>query len=432
MKIPFSIPARPDSGEALNLRASSDTLTESTGVTRLLSDDGWKPAGGNFLAKGHILGVLDGDTVTEVGTCGAEIKGVRPVSPDSALVITAAGFRRAALRDGRWEVSEGSEEIPAVSLRTGPDIELTAAIASRTLGADYSRAYRLEPADLKLIASDMRDAYSRIGANADALGLFIQPVLARWKITDAEGITLFISPPLLLSASDGYQGCRQMDVDGKVSDKGVTVLDGYTLSINAFSIKADIPDEIAQKGWKCTVEVSPQIDPVDFGRDPVYNLNPRDTTGPLLRLMLPGAGTVAKTGEASVWAVADRWDSVAREYHAGEGEGGDASKRRRALDALASSAIADADVDPAMLPPHSFTCKGWCDSGNVVIWHGMKPVRFSGYSPDRYAVSDCQTESRAVMTVDFGDGARCVAYARYSATSPEKLSPFVSYPDHVP
>lgn len=430
-----TFPSRPAPGcDALNLRPRPNGQAEVTPPPAIISLSDWRPLDGLWFASGSRLGLIDpSGSIAAVAVAPSAVTSVRSVTPDTVIVFTAAHGPLTIRRDssGQWTFPETPAGDFPVQIHASTPATLSASIGPRTLSADYSREARLAPADLDAIRSDLRKAYDTIGAQASALGLLIQPVVARWKLVDASSSAVILSsPPLFLAPPSGFQGTTLIDVDASVTDKGLTRLSSYSLSLEAFSIEVSAPsDDIAAAGLRIAVEVSPAVDPVDFSRPPVYRLNPRVTSGPLLSVALPATDSATLFAASAVAGICDRWDSLAVPWPGSAPEGTSASSahaslmRRLALPPVASR------VPAGLLPPHTFDAAGSCRSGNVVVWYGLRSHRFPGYSPAAFICggdSEAQAASAAVI-VEFADGSRIIT--QHAVPSGAFWNPLISYPD---
>lgn len=435
--IPFSdLPSRPGPGhDALNVALRpGGSLPEVLPSPVIVSEAGWRPLdGGVFFAAGPRIGVRGDLGVTQVAVAPDDVVALTPLGPDSALVFTASAIFSLSYRGGLWKLSPCHQPPFYVEVSASTPVTLSATVGPRTLSADYSREARLAPADLDAIGADLREAYDSVGAQAAAVGRFVQPVLVRWKLVDvSSGMALHTSPPLYVSAPGGVQGAALIGVDADTTDKGYTRLRSYSLSLEAYSLSVVTPDsdELAQAGLKVEVEVSPQLDPVDFSRPPVYHLNPRVTSGPLLYLALPATDSASFFLASAIGGVCDRWDSLASSWPPSVLSPSAASSGHTSLVGALAASPSASRVPPGYLSPNSFSAEGMCRSGNVVMWHGLRPRRFQGYMPRFFLSSgalSAATDAKAAVWVEFADGGRVLVEQDIPAGA--LWNPLLSFPD---
>ncbi len=157
---------------------------------------------------------------------------------------------------------------PAIGIYATRQGMLHEAVAGRKLtgGSDGRSPGTLAAADNTLLVNAAMEAYTALKAKAQASGIFLQPVLTRYRILDPEGETLVCGPWIMPSAADGFQCTGAVSFPS--ADKLATVTDGviqartYMLATSAMPPLPSPWDIIASR---LIIETTAQIDPVSPG-----------------------------------------------------------------------------------------------------------------------------------------------------------------------
>ena len=129
--------------------------------------------------------------------------------------------------------------------------------------SDGRTAGMLAAADNALLVERAAEAYSALKARAAAIGRFVQPVLARWRIVDADGDTLMRGPWVYPSAVQGFQ-CTGA-VSFASADSLATVSDGVlqaqTYRLRLIGSLPQLSEPWRSVAARMVVEVTEEVEP---------------------------------------------------------------------------------------------------------------------------------------------------------------------------
>lgn len=192
---------------------------------------------------------------------------------------------------------------PAVTIHAAAKSVLRARAAGCKLtGTSDGRAGgTLSVADNRLLAASALSAYRNLSTDAATSGLFIQPVLARYRFLDPEGATLACGPWVMPSAGNGFQctGAVSFPSSDSLATAGDAVVQArsYVLSVGAIPALDGPWRAVASR---FVVEVTGQMEPVDAGMPvaPGYVSSDASSGETTARVYLPGcsADTAAYPG----------------------------------------------------------------------------------------------------------------------------------------
>lgn len=138
-------------------------------------------------------------------------------------------------------------------------------------GCTVTAGRSLDSASLRRIGRTMAEAYTDLALRTQAAGLWFQPVVAFYRIRATDGSTLYTSPPKILCAPSGWQGCAGIatpcTISGEAADHTVSI-PAFQTTVDTFRIKATVPPDLLPGEWMKRVVgveicVSPQIHPFD-------------------------------------------------------------------------------------------------------------------------------------------------------------------------
>ena len=182
---------------------------------------------------------------------------------------------------------------PALSIHAVNPALLTARAAGRKLsGASAGRRPgALAQADNLQLVDSALTAYGALKLQTEALGRFMQPVLARYRVLGPEGETLICGPWTMPSAADGLQCVGGVSFPSADSLASVTdaTLQARSYLLQLSEIPA-LPEPWATLARRLVVEVSEPIDPVDEQGAVSQGFVDVDVTGGVssARVYLPG------------------------------------------------------------------------------------------------------------------------------------------------
>lgn len=365
---------------------------------------------------------------------------------EAALVMTKAGPVRLATTTLR--ATALLPDWPAVTLRAADAGDISATVAARTLSRSYEGASRLAKADSEALGADMADAYCEIAARAATAGAYIQPALARYKLTDSAGRVLFTSAPVLLSHATGAQ-CT--DALALTSADRHTV-GAYTLTADTWRPEMELPaaagarcDEVAAlELWLC-----PPFHSYLPGARTVATVNRASATGaPFVYVGLPGrecglgedstghtmrrvAAAVAHIDELEerVAVIANPFGAGPRTVKPECAPAADAGAASAALESALRRRVARHGMAEVLLhAPHTFAAAHVATDGATTAWADLRVQRFRGYGIGTFAAATEACAWEACTTVTMTDGSAVVRRESGSTGAPTALTPLLSYP----
>lgn len=408
-----------------------------------------------LLADGNVVGVASlGDEAAPAGqpvviTTLAE-------TPETALSLdeaTIAVFTRHDIvyldfDGGQWTARGALEQFPPLTIRAVDAHTFSSSTPARTLSGGYSHwSGSLSSADTDTVTSDLLAAYSDACSAANAAGYFVQPVVARYRILDKWGNTLFRSAPVLVSAC-GLQGVAA--IYGQVSLSGGTFsnLAPATVEVTGYKLAVAVGGSIAGR-WKdvaaqAVVELSPQFEPIDTADKAITRMENATSTSGTLRMLLPGASDAdAKMRHEIVAAlpkldnlmiVADvvncPFDSSVVTALSPISLDVTPTKFLRNVDAI-KAVSSDADAFVRLLSaPNSVGAKTAVAVGDDIVIGDITVRRHRADSPFSTAVTSASSSAtwRAFSRVRLADGNVLVNSFAATALEPAAFSPLVVYP----
>lgn len=370
-------------------------------------------------------------------------------SDTEALVMTSAGPVRLTVEGGQVDVASLACDFPAVTL-LAEDVaaQVTATVQARTLSREYAGAETLDERDADTLSADLLDAYRRICVKAAGAGRLVQPVLARYRLTDRDGRTLFTSAPVLLAHSTGVQCDGGTDV---YSDDRRTMR-GYTLAAWAWTpavLFHGASGPRAAEVAACEVYMTPMMHPFVPGAKASYTTGRATSASqPFVRVSLPGRegvvsnGTLGATHRIVMGALArlDKLESrvavinnpfrasahkVQLDITPSDDPVGEATAMRAALRVPAPMC---SRRDALLRLPHTFVAGCTAADAGTRAWGDITVKRFAGHSVANFAAAVSDEAWQAVTVVRFGDGKGVVLRESHITGAPTALVPVLSYP----
>lgn len=170
--------------------------------------------------------------------------------------------------------------------------KLTGATRGRTDSsiADY---------DLSIITPKLLRGYTSMKLTAKQVGGAAQPVLARYRLRDIFGQTVYLSAPVLLAAPGGFQAAG--DIKLSSADSMGSLAPGF-FQFDYFNIAVTAPESLPAP-WdsivaSAEIEVSPQLDPVDTEGVCQGAFTPMGGTTAQASVSLPGIPRVESARQA--------------------------------------------------------------------------------------------------------------------------------------
>lgn len=329
---------------------------------------------------------------------------------------------------------------PAVSLQATATSPLRAEVAARTLSDNYRRLSALTSADARAVRADLMAAQASIAAEAVAQRVMIQPALARYRLLDAEGRTLFTSPPVLLGTSQCHEPLR-LDCSTDA------LLEGYSLSAEAWQLRVHVPAGTSSQVRYVRVSVSPQFQPADIDAQPdtfvTHSTSSSATIGVSMHLnptaLLPSNADASALTVAEAMARMDALERTVATIAATPGTdtvvacapAGTPAQETTALRAvLARELTPSTTAESRIAAPHGFTARCVACAADTMLWGNISARRYCGYpAPVLAAAFSAKAQAwRAYVSVDFADGSRTVWTGSDDSAAPEMFGPVLSYP----
>ena len=355
---------------------------------------------------------------------------------DDALVMTHSAPYRIGANDSVHAIARPAGHVSLVAR----DLGIVAVnVQERTLSRQYPDDGALADGDARAISDDYLTAFRRLHALGAAEGGYLWPVMARYRLLDARGRTLFVGPPVILASPSGDKQTGTVSLTG--TDRRTTA--SYTLEATAYTIDI-VTSGLSEEVSAISVEVSPQFVPYDTRQKcfvtavrsgntfvrvaPAVNcrslsaVNSRGAhavAGQLLGRLdallttachtdLPVSGICTVCGNTSSQPETDLAAI-------------DAVMRYRAQSSLGVSRHAGM--------PHSFVAEHCTDDGSTVLWANIRTTRFDGYAVTDFANTLPVKAGRGYIAVTFSNGERAVCDRSELPSCPGSFSPLLAYPD---
>ena len=179
------------------------TLSDGSKLTIVMHNGALK----SLAPDGSVSIIANAVALTDTPTC------ILPV--DRGIIVMFASTKPC-----RYNCTEGKSVNQPVSwTRTDlfPDLaplmfsrsdmaRISVEIPEFSLGSSYETDTRtLTDEDSAKVDNVMRDAYIRLSDNALSRGLFIQPVMARYRLIGTNGAVIYTSAPVLIAPDEGAQ-----------------------------------------------------------------------------------------------------------------------------------------------------------------------------------------------------------------------------------
>jgi hypothetical protein len=426
--------------ECLNLRAAQlsggDVLTP-VGEPQVFAGDNWCP----LVMAGDALLVYDGCTIGCVSADGvheiAKLPGVprcAHVSQKYVNVMTDAGLYL-LLRE-----ADGSFTDVGVK----PDFGAIA-VTAESVGAMQSV---VPECAVSAITTAITSAYRDVVESARVAGAFVQPVVARCRLLDADGEVLHVTAPVVVMLPSGAQ---LADAWTFGSADGGTTIKSKTVTAQAYRLQVTVGDAIPAAWSKIVqtleLQVTPQFHPVDFAGTAEVSFGRDASSDSYVRVTIPGverglSATRYIASAINVKRAIERFDKIATtvayisnpyasatntvvQYANPIDVADEADNMATALAAAAPAHVTNALA--RVLTPHSFVADAVAGSADAVVWANITPQRFGGYAPGVYASTFASKQCTGYVAITFASGERVVTEFT-GALTPLTLSPLIVYP----
>lgn len=260
------------------------------GIPATLRNDSWEPLQrveltgtgrcAIFMRSGHMLGAIACAASTDdMGMLQGDVAEIGVVTGDTLRFdVVEAGTVRVLMRHSRtiyltytitggnvtWRLHGPMPDMPPLWIVAADETTLSESFGATTLSGSGRTAGSLPAGDEKNVSDRVLNAYTRLKEKAAAMGLFIQPTLARYRLLDAAGDTIAVSPVVMTGATGMFQ-C-QADIRLTSSDSLAT-LEGGAVTARAYRLRIEgftsMPQPWRHMARSLVIETVPQLDPVD-------------------------------------------------------------------------------------------------------------------------------------------------------------------------
>jgi|GEM_PF-1076728 len=308
-----------------------------------------------------------------------------------------------------------------------PDIRLS--------GEGISRG-TLTATDLQTAGHALTAAYDRLRKKALRLGFFMQPVIARYRLLDATGDTLAVSPPVLACTASGFQCCGGIATEYNGSS---ATLSGGAIQCRVYRLEARTGKALPEP-WKsmvksAVIETLAPLDPVDSSDTCSASVSGTGSN-PTVTFHLPGIApdsTARNTRLQGLTATAlasshGKWltQGVFQQPFAATGNHTTISPDTHAV---------PADNDPTFLRRDDVSYGACAECDDNLLLADERTEDFNGYPLENYA-SERGSGTHAWQAVirvriDAGNGmTRTAVSTTYGqGEAPTALSPLLVFPD---
>ena len=241
-----------------NVRRDTDdhAVWREARLPKVVRDDGWVPTGSTVLAgapgkmavwfsKGNVIGyaLCDSGSILDVacevrtlGILNGELVHVADLK-DGVVRMIVKGCRAVYATYDRYGVMTLCGEMPQLPWLRFVRLEernLSIGIGSVALsGKSDPHGSVLSEEDAAVVSSALKGAYGKLRSRANGSGMFLQPVIARYRLLDGAGGTVVVSPPVMVGASGGVQCTDEFSM---TSTDGLASLSAGRIYGNAFSL----------------------------------------------------------------------------------------------------------------------------------------------------------------------------------------------------
>ena len=322
---------------------------------------------------------------------------------------------------------------PPVRWRVTPSGEMTHPVESfAVMAGDMESIAPLSRGDLEKYSATLSAAYKQLSRKSREAGVFMQPVVVRYRLTDAEGRTLFRSQPVVLTLTTGWQCAEPFETAVSQTSKGFTIHE-FMLRAETFMLEAEVPDYSAYSDVATVeLEVSEELHPVDTDLTAAVAFRLTNSNNPKAAVALPGATS---------WLTPLGGERAARLAAAG---GDVAMHTARRLEASAAGRVDIRPIEMAVKkqeamggdrrlavcrPPHGLKATTMEQSGDTVVYGGITPLLWPGPHPAELLTIVGEERAMAEVRVWFGERTTVRReWVEVPADGVIYMTPFVSYP----
>ena len=445
-----------DPRHRLNLRLDTDgTTLRSAGSLVLLS-----PSPGHSHVEGGLFSMADGEechivyrdgtllayrgvAVSEVAHTDASPRFVLPTDDGNAIIVMPREGKPMLYRydseTEAWSEGELFPELPAITLARYDMETVSVPLPSLTLKGTYDTTSRaLSPTDADAVADAMTEAYKEVAGQAAVRGLFLQPVVARYRLRTPEGRVVYTSAPVMISAPTGFQATTaRLELSGEGSRRVSASPLTATLFTVGSTFSAPLPREWARLLKGVEILVSPQLHPFVESMPSLIRHVASSATVQTFSATLPGTDREGSSTLPSraVPALLDNEDDSSLWTPLSALRPLTLKEETDMIDSLLRTpAVFPDDNDllrRRLSAPHSFTAGCGARNGDLVAWGNLEAIPFDGYSPAEMVIGRGHSEWPScplAAAVTLADGSVHVRSITLSNTEVASFSPLLTYP----
>lgn len=396
--------------------------------------------------------LIDGDRrIKALAPSPGDVTGAVMLSSDRLALLSPSGIMYAEVGDSGIEWIGVEAGYPDLRFEVYDTTVAEVKVSGRRVSSVYSAdSRRLNATDSAAMAKDARGAATAIINEAAGRGLYAQGVLARYRLRDREGRTLFTSVPVLLTHSLGlsFGGECQAEMADDFKSYG-----DWTLRAGEFRVRLVVPDNI-EHDWRdmvsdAVVEMSMPVHPIGLDGGSVCEVRAR-AGGKMSVIYRPG-GSGSKYGgsierasgviEAMLMAGDDAFGEVAVVRSPLDRQGaaidieppvtmcGDIDDGIKKIAALCSAAMPRLTAKEAMLrQPHRLGASTVAACGDNLVWGDITVGRYEGVGCGVIAAETADEPWEGTVVTEFADRTVIVKHCGGESSAPVSLYPLIMYP----
>lgn len=396
--------------------------------------------------------LIDGDRrIRVLAPSPGDVTGARMLSGRLLVILSPSGVMEVEVNDNSLEWKGSADGCPDFRFEVYDLSVRQVSIAGRRLGGSYGEgSSRLNASDSSVMIRDAREAIGAVMDEAARRGLFAQGVLARYRLRDHEGRTLFVSVPVLLTHPRGLNfidECQAiMSEDGKSYDD-------WTLQAGEFRVGLRMPDTV-EYDWgrlvsDVVVEMSPPVHVIGRENGGACELRAR-AAGGFSVVYRPG-GAPSSVGTApdrasgvieTMLAAGDTLFSRVAVVGAPFGRGGmrvavdppvtmcgDLDSQIAAISAPERHSFPPLTMSEALVRlPNRFGAASVARCGTNVVWGDITVSRYAGMPCDVLAAETADESWEGMVVTEFTDRTVVVRRCGGETGAPVSLYPLICYP----
>ncbi len=388
------------------------------------------------------------------------------VNIGSGMLVVTGGVDDAielTRRDGKWwAVRVLGAPVPVMMLRRDEGTLSSGELTATLSGSYTSRSAELTPADAQRLGGVLTEAYRSVCDRATALGSFVQPVVARYRIMGCGGRVLYISAPVLIAPDDGVQ---LTDATFTLSGSGFSQARCSGITAKRFTIELvqlqPLSPEWREVMERIELQLSPQLHPLEEAGVSHCELGRFTTTEGTVSVLLPGVGdradrvaervvrpkilnlighldtgaliTIGSACYSETSEGAPLWVGLDFPFYPDRCSTAESvSRLRKLLSSPLPERTEEAVAMGALSVPHHLRAEVMAAGGDLVALGRISAVRFEGWTADDFTIASRSgtpvAHGESSCRVIFADGSTRVRSLSGAMGGGGFLSPLICYP----